>query len=124
MQMSFAEWIVRSIGVLEVVNLLLGCAVLAGACVVVAKSRRPAVIAAYVAFTPLPLFLAIFAFLKGTVASLSVLALTDVKLQPSDIYAGLAESALWIMFGLGASVLAYCVTAVGLFSRTIQAGNK
>jgi hypothetical protein len=120
MQTSLAEQFVSSVVALDPMNLVLGLAVLTGACVTVAKSRRPAVIAAYMAFTPLPLILAIFGFFKGSAASLSVLALSDVKLQSSEVYAGLAASAFCMMFGLGVSTLAYSVTAVGLFRRTCQ----
>jgi mannose/fructose/N-acetylgalactosamine-specific phosphotransferase system component IIC len=45
--MSYARWVLQSLGVSGLLIPVLGIAILLGACIVVAKCRRPAVIAAY-----------------------------------------------------------------------------
>jgi hypothetical protein len=119
--MSYFQWVMTSLGFFGVAIPLLGFAILAGAFVVVTVNRRPAAMAAYLLFVPAPLFVALFALAKGTVASFSIVALSDIELKQSELAGGLAESGLLLVAGLLATVPSYLVVAIGLFIRTLQA---
>jgi hypothetical protein len=51
----YLVWMIRSLGLFGFLSLLTGLAVFVGACFVVYLARRPAVIASYLVFLPLPL---------------------------------------------------------------------
>lgn len=121
---AFFAWAVKSLGPAGLLIPALGFATFVGACVVVARSRRPAVIAAYLLFVPMPWLLAIFRIVSGTATSFSVIAMSDMTLKPSQIYSGLAETFLVLQVGLMATIPAYLVVAVGLFVCTLRAKNK
>ena len=120
---SFAAWALSSLGFFGLLIPFFGFAILIGACVVVARCRPPA-IAAFLLFVPLPLMMAVFATAKGMVAAFSVIALSEIELKTSQIAGGLAETALLLIVGMLATIPSYLVIAVGLFVRTLVAGNE
>jgi hypothetical protein len=101
-----------------------GMTVLVGAFVVVTRSRSPTVIGAYMVFVPLPLFVTAFDVIGGVVTSLTPVWSYDVTMRPWEVAGGLAEALFRLVPGLLASILAYLVTAVGLFIRTVDADGK
>jgi hypothetical protein len=114
-------WMIKSLGFCGLLSLLTGLAVFVGACVVVVRVRRPAVIASYLVFLLLPSLFAILGGLKGTVASFSVLARSEVEIKQWQIFAGLSEALLPFLIALVLTLPSYLVIAIGLFRRTLQA---
>jgi len=112
-------WYVESLGLSGLLVLVTGFAIFVGACLVVMRSHRPAVIAAYLVFLPLPVLIAVIGALKGCVASFSVLALTDVEISASEWYGGTAEMLLGLLIALLVTMPSFLVIAVGLFLRTV-----
>lgn len=121
---SFALWVVRCLGLFGFLALLIGVVIFVGACFVVARARRPAVIASYLVFLVLPLLLATLQVLKGNVASFSVLARTGAELTQSQINSGVAQSLLLPFVALTVTLPSYLVIAVGLFIRTLRADKQ
>lgn len=123
-QQSFLMWMIQALGIFGLIVPVLALAIFLGACVVVATSRRPAVIAAYLAFVPLPFVISVMGFLKGIVSSFSVIAMAGVTLKGSEIAGGVSESALVLYVGLISTLPSYLVVAIGLFVRTVTASEK
>ena len=121
---SYAFWIIRCLGLFGLLTLLSALALFLGACLVVVLARRPAVIAAYLVFLPLPLWFAVIAMLKSYVSAFSVLAVTGAQLKNSQICAGLAESIIPVLAALMATLPSYLVIAFGLFIRTLLAHKR
>jgi hypothetical protein len=122
-RLSYVQWIAEILGSLGLLAIVLGVAVLAGACVVVARSRSPAVVAAYLVFIPLPLILAVFAAAKNTLGAFAVLSSDDPNWFEPAVAQCLGEGAVFIMCGILATMPAYLVTAIGLFRGTVQANQ-
>ncbi|MGA2032992.1 MAG: hypothetical protein ABSG68_12085, partial [Thermoguttaceae bacterium] len=112
---SYAAWMIQSLGLFGLLMLLSGVAVFIGACLVVSLARRPAVIASYLVFLLLPLLFSAVGALKGSVASFAVLAVADVQIKQSQIFAGLSEALLLPLSALMITLPSYFVVAVGLF---------
>jgi hypothetical protein len=87
-------------------------------------SRRPAVIAAFLVFLPLPLLIAVYFALSAPISSLSVIAATDAVPKASEIAGGVAGQLLAPSVAMLVSLPSYIVLALGLLVRTIQAGPK
>ena len=118
---SFAAWIIRVSGLAGLMVMASGLAVFIGACLVVIRSRRPAVIKAYLVFLPLPLMFGVYGALKGNISSLSVVAMSEVTLTSSEIAGGVAESLLLPFEAMTVIFPSYFVIAIGLFIRTLAA---
>ena len=101
-----------------------GLAIFIGALLVVALSRRPAVIAAFLVFLPLPLLIGIFGSIQGFIASYSVVAMSPVTPKPSDVAQGISTGLFSSLVGLMATFPAYFVLAIGLFLRTVFSPRK
>jgi hypothetical protein len=117
---SFALWLLRSLGLTGFLTLLVGAAIFVGACLVVFRTRRPAVIASYLVFLLLPWLLAILGALKGSVASFPVIAAAGLELKQSQIFGGLAQVLLLLLVALVVTLPSYLVIAIGLFVRTLR----
>jgi hypothetical protein len=111
----------KSLGFYDLLSLLAGLAVFVGACFVVARARRPAVIASYLVFLLLPLLFAILGGLKGAVASSAVLAGAEVEIKQWEVFAGISQALLMLLMALMVTIPSYFVIAIGLFVRTLQA---
>ncbi len=118
---SMLTWSIRTLGLNGLLVLLLSAVVFAGACWVVRHSRRPAPIAAYLVFLPLPLCFAFFGELKGSVASLSVMSMTGEVPNSADLSQGIAATLLSLLVALVVSCPSYAVVAFGLLARTMRA---
>lgn len=116
-QITMADWIVQSLGPIGFFMLLVAFVIFLGACVAVAKGKRPEVIASYAAFVPIPFFLGLFAGLKGTIASFSVVAMADVPLKGSEIAEGIAAALLTPTLGLMTMFPSYLVLGIGWLMR-------
>lgn len=116
----------RAIGTLNSVSgmlvFLTGVLLFAGACYLIATKQRPAVIASYLVLLPLPILISLCGFLKGIIASLSVVATSaNVTLTTADIAAGVGVSLFSIFVAVIISIPTYFVVAWGLLRRTYSA---
>ncbi|MCH5374186.1 MAG: MotA/TolQ/ExbB proton channel family protein [Planctomycetes bacterium] len=122
-QRSYLSWMFSSLGpIYGLLIPLAGITVFLGACLVVAMSRRPAVIAAYLVFLPLPLLIGVFGSIQGLIASYAVIAASTTSPKPADVAAGVSTALFTVLIGLLVSFPSYFVLAVGLLMRTL-AGN-
>jgi hypothetical protein len=123
-QQSCFSWMFMALGpVYGLAIPLAGLGVFIGACAVVALSRRPAVIAAYLVFLPLPLLVGLFGSLHGSVTSSSVFAYYHLNPRPGDIAAAISVALFSTLVGLGVTFPSYFVLAAGLFLRTVFSGK-
>ena len=111
-------WIIETMSLSGLFALLAGLSIFIGSCLVVAKSRRTSTIAAYLVLLPLPTFIGILGFLKGCVASLSVIAVSGTQPSSQEWAGGFAESALLIFDCLLVTLPSYLVLAYGLLAST------
>jgi hypothetical protein len=121
---SYFAWMLRMLGPSKGASIwITGLAVFVGACLVVARSRRPSVIAAYLVFLPLPLLVGLCRVLGGNLASLAVLSSASVKLSDQQIASGIAGSLAPLYVGLLVIWPSYLVLSVGLMMRTVRSGG-
>jgi hypothetical protein len=121
---SMLEWMLESTGPFYSFALpALGLLVFIGVCLVVFYSRRPSVIAAFVVFLPAPLLLGIFGTVTGVARTFSVISMGGGTPDPNRLAEGIAAALLTTQVGLLVSLPAYVVFAIGLFLRTVFAGN-
>lgn len=111
-------WFIETMGLTGLIVILLGLAIFIAVCLVVAKSRKTSTIAAYLVLLPLPTFITVLGQLKGIIASLSVLALSETHLSNQDIAGGLAENAVSIFIALLVTLPSYLVLTYGLLAST------
>ena len=121
-QKSYFAFVVDALGVAGTLMLIASLAVFVGACVVVFGNKRPAVIAAYLVFVPIPILIGIYAAVRGFVNGFAVVTMSDTDLRQSEILGVLTEAALLIQIGMLASVPSYLLTSIGLFVRALQSG--
>jgi len=122
---SSLSWMLRSLGsIYGLLILLAGLLVFVGACAVVVGSRRPAVIAAYLVFLPLPLLISALAVIYGALQSCLVLAASTASPRPSEIAWGMATVWCTLLAGLIAMLPSYAVLGVGLFVRTLSSPQQ
>lgn len=96
-------------------------AIFVGACRLVATRRSAAVLAAYLVLLPLPCIISLYDWIRGTAASLMVIAATpDIALTTSDVAGGFAEAFTSLQIALLLSAPTYAVLAYGLLARTMQ----
>jgi len=117
---SILSWMFQSLGIMYGTAIpLSGLVVFLGACLVVALSRRPAVIAAYLVFLPLPLLIGVLGSVHGLIASHSVIAMSDVAPEPAAVAAGISTALFSTLAGMIVSFPSYFVLSIGLFLRTL-----
>ncbi|MGO8749972.1 MAG: hypothetical protein ACLQNE_28840 [Thermoguttaceae bacterium] len=120
---SFFQWAFETLGTdasLEV--LTAGVVVFLGSCFVVAKSRRPSVIASCLILLPLPSMVAVGKTLSRLVGSLAVLSQSSAavaQLSGPQVAGGVAASLLPLSLALMVTWPSYLVLAVGLIVRTV-----
>jgi len=122
---SVLGWLARSLGpVYGLLIPLTGIAVFVGGLLVVAFSRRPAVIAAYLVFVPLPLLIALFGTIHGAIHSYLVIAMSVTQPKPAEIAQGTSTALAASLVGIMATFPAYLVVSIGLFLRTVGSTSE
>jgi len=121
-ELSTPAWMLESLGLFYGITIpLAGIVVLIGACFVVTMSRRPAVIAAYLAFVPIPFLIGVFSCLHNFVSASWAVASYTGPPTPWEFYWAISYFLSAPLVGLAATFPAYVVTAAGLFLWTIRA---
>jgi len=117
---SFFEWAFQSLGFFYGVLIpLTGLLVFLGACLVVMLSRRPAVIAAYLVFLPLPMLIGVYGSVEGLIACFSMSAMPRGTPLPAEVGIGISTALFSTVAGMAVSFPSYFVLAFGLFFRTL-----
>jgi hypothetical protein len=117
---SMLSWLVQALGVGGLLTGLTALLIFVGAWLVVRRAQRPEVIASYAAFVPVPLMLAFFISLKGTVASMAVLASADIQLKQSEVAEGIGVALVTPLFALLLMFPSYLVLAGGWLARLLR----
>ncbi len=120
---SYAEWVIRSLGVCGLMTFLVGAVIFVGACVVVFRARRPAVIASYLVFLGLPLLLGILGAVTrpfGGPSAFTDVAQSDTTLPQWQIFDGVSAVLLSLRVAIMVTLPSYFVLAIGLFVRTLR----
>ncbi len=120
----YALWVIQCLGFPGLLAVLSGAVVFIGACLVVFLARRPAVVASYLPFLLLPLLFGALGALKGCISSFSVIAMSGTAIRQSEIYAVVSEVLILPFTALLVTFPSYIVIAIGLFVRTIVAGER
>lgn len=120
--MSQLGWILSTQGSMSSLLVLLSAAaIFAGACYLIASQRPASVLAAYLILLPLPCLISICGWIKGSAASLSVIAMSpDMTLTTADIAGGLAASLMGLLIAFLVSAPTYFVLTYGLLTRTMR----
>lgn len=119
-QRSYLSWMFSAMG--PFYGLLIpfvGFILFIGACLVVGANRRPAVIAAFLVFLPLPMMIGLFGSLQGFIASLLIMASAGTAPKPSELAEGVSMGLFTTLVGLLVTFPGYLVLAFGLFFRTL-----
>ncbi len=116
------EWLFSSLGSVSSLLVLLSAAlILVGACYLVATRRPASVLAAYLVLLPLPSIISVCGWMKGSIASLAVIAATpNLTVTSADIAGGLAASLFEVLVAIMLSAPTYFILAFGLLSRTLR----
>jgi hypothetical protein len=114
---STLGWLIEALGGSGLFIAFLAFLVFVGACLVVARGRRPETIASFAAFVPVPFLFGLGAMMKGTVASFMVVAEANIDLKTSEIAAGIGEALVPPLFGLGMMFPSYLVLGIGWLVR-------
>jgi hypothetical protein len=125
MEQSFLGWVLSSLGPIH--SLLIpasGLVVFVGAVFVIALSKRPAVIAAYLVFVPLPFMIGLCASLYGFIHSFHLAATSAAPPNPGQIAGGISAILFAAFLGLLVTFPGYLVTSLGLFVRTIRSRTE
>jgi hypothetical protein len=117
---SYLMWIVTTLGVNALLLPLCACVSFVLALVLVLRGKGPLAAVALLLIVPLPLMLGFYGALKGSIASFSVLALSDVSPKPSEIAGGVAEALLMPMIGLLLTGPGYLVAVIGACARALR----
>lgn len=120
-QQSFLSWMFSALGPFYGLLIpLTGFALFIGACCVVGLNRRPAVVAAFLVFLPLPLMIGLFGSVHGFISSLSIIATAGSTPRPSEIAEGISMGLFTTLVGLLVTFPSFFVLAFGLFFRTLM----
>jgi len=117
---NMMTWMINALGPIYGLAIpLAGLAVFVGSCLVVALSKRPAVIASFLVFLPLPVLIGVFGSVQGVISAFATVSGGGAEV-PGDIVAACFATALFTTFlGLIVSGPSYLVLAFGLFFRTL-----
>jgi hypothetical protein len=121
---SFLLWLLKVGGLCGALIMLTGLAIFVGSCLVVAKTRRPAVVASCLVFLVLPLLIAMIELLRGWVAAFSVVAVIGEPLKASVIATAEARVLLLPLEAFCVTLPSLLVLAISLFARTLRAERQ
>ena len=114
--MSRLEWMYHMLGAFYAVVIpAVGLLLFIGACIVVAKSKRPSSIAAYLVFLPLPLMIGFYGTIEGFIHIGQVISLSGSTPKHTELWSGFLTSWFTSMAGLGVMFPSFLVLAFGLF---------
>lgn len=119
---SILGWMVSSLtNLTSLVTVLTAALIFYGAYYLVANKRPRALLAAYLVLLPVPLGVAMYATIYGSIRSLLAIAATpDLVVTNQDIASGLAASLMSILFAIIVSMPTYVVLAYGLIARDLR----
>jgi hypothetical protein len=115
---SLLGWMLNSLGWADLLALTAGLLIFAGACRLVMRQSKPAVLAAYLVLLPLPVLISISGTLKGMISSFTVIAATpDLRMTTADFAGGIAVCLMSLFVAMMISAPSYLLLATGLLFR-------
>ena len=124
-RVSVLEWVLETLGVSYTLTIAISSMFLLwGACWFVWTQRRPAVIAAYYAFVPIPLMFGVLGTVQGFLQTYEYIAYSEVQPDPSTIAEGMAVSTATMYIAIIVTMPTLIVLSIGLFVKTIKAANS
>ncbi|MDB5344007.1 MAG: hypothetical protein JWP89_2384 [Schlesneria sp.] len=117
-QESYVGWMIRSMGLVGLLVLGAGFTCFVLTLFIVIRGQGPFACAALVFIVPIPFWLGLFGTLKGLIASLQVIAMSDAAIKASEISDGVASSLLNPMLGLVMMAPSYLVATLGSIFRS------
>ena len=111
-------WMVSSLGTNAALLSLVALVAFIVVLILILRGRGPAMVGAILLIVPLPLYVALLGAEKGTVASFAVIALSDVQLKQSELFAGLGAMLVSILVAILLTMPAFLLATIGL---TVQA---
>lgn len=121
---SYLAWFFEHLGPFySLVIPVAGLLVFFGACFVVLRSRRPAMIATWLVLVPIPLMIGFQAAVEKQLPVLLAIVISGAQPTAAEISEGIASSLVPLYLGMLEMWPAFLVVATGLILRTIQAGK-
>jgi hypothetical protein len=121
---SFLMWVITTLGINTLLLPLCALVSFLLTLLLVLRGKGPLTGIALLFIVPAPLLWGCFAALKASIASFSVLALSDSSPPPSAIVAGVAEALLLPLAGLMTMVPSYLTAVIGLVVRSFQGPDR
>ena len=123
---SYLGWMVSALDTMSSVLIVVTAGLIfIGAYYLVSKKRPATSLASYLVLLPLPLLISICGWIKGSIASLAVVASSpDLAITNQGIAGGLAASLLSVLFAIFLSLPTYVVLAYGLISHDFQTPSQ
>jgi hypothetical protein len=117
---SFLMWVVRALGPYAIMLPLCALGSFALTLLLVFRGKGSATWAALLLIVPAPMLLGLFGALNGSVASFSVVAMSDVALKTSEVAAGVSAALLLPFAGMLLAGPSYLAATIGLICRSLQ----
>jgi hypothetical protein len=115
---SYLVWFYKALGIRYTVLLPgSGLMVFLGALAVIGLARRPAPLAAYMLFVPLPFFIGVFAAVDGMIAAYSVIAYSSTMPKPSEFAAGYSTALVAPLVGMLVTAPTYLIVSAALLFK-------
>lgn len=102
-----------------------GVLIFVGACHLIAKRRKAAVLAAYLVLLPLPVLISLGGTISGMISSFMVLSLSpDLQVTTAEYAGATAASLLSLYTAMLVSAPTYLILAFALLARAERAGHE
>lgn len=118
------HWMYESLGSVYCALILsTGLVVFLGACFLVLRRRRPAIVAAYLVFIPIPLLIGIFSAVHRFIIMHAVIANYNWEPTSQEVARGISVYLFPILAGFVVVAPSYLVVAVGLLVSLLRTSS-
>jgi len=118
-QVSYLFWLFQSLGFYSLLLLGSGFMMFVGAVLVAAMSRRPSVLAAYLALVPIPAILGVIGMFHGLITIFEVVATAESAVHPASLASGISSTLVCPLTGILCSLPAFLVTVICLLVKVM-----
>ncbi len=113
-------WLVHMLGLNAIILPLVALIAFAVVLVLLRRGKGPAMVGAILLVVPLPLLIGLLSAVRGIVSSASVIAIADIDIKQSELFAGIADTCAHIAIGMLLSIPAFLLASVGLIVRALE----
>lgn len=123
---SILGWMITALSTFSSLVVVLSAALIFFGAWYLVKNKRPvASLAAYLVLLPVPLLVAVCAWIFGSIKSLmAIAAVPDLAIPSQHIASGLADSLSSVLFAILVSVPTYLVLAYGMLARDFRSPSQ